>query len=264
MSNDPAAHGSSPLSAVIPSLSLRVSRARHDLHNSIGHILGFSEMLLDEVQEPGQEKLRPELELIQRLAAQMISQTNDPLDAASIEAGRAHLPALQAKLGEGAVRIVGAANTLARKSRKLKGDAFKSDLWRITTAARKTQELARTGIAALSETAPVVEQASRLPPGRLALGPTNAGETPTGTGGTPVPLSSLLLARAETHTTAASIPQEGSILVVDDLEENRELLSRRLARLGYSVKVVESGERALEAVAENPADLILLDKFSAA
>jgi adenylate cyclase len=259
MSADPPPHSSPSPATVSPSLTLRVSRARHDLHNSIGHILGFSEMLLDEVQEPGQEKLRPELELIQRLAAQMISQTNDTLDAASIEAGRADLPALQAKLGEGAVRIVGAANTLARKSRKLKGDAFKSDLWRITTAARKTQELARTGIAALSETAPVVEQASRLPPGRLALGPTNAGETPTGTGGTPAPLSSLFLARAETPTTAASIPQEGSILVVDDLEENRELLSRRLARLGYSVKVVESGERALEAVAENPADLILLD-----
>jgi hypothetical protein len=236
MSTSPPPQGNDLPAPALHSLTLRVSRARHDLHNSLGHILGFSEMLLDEVQEPGQERLRPELELIQRLATQMISQTNDTLDAASIEAGRADLPALQAKLGEGAVRIVGAANTLARKSRKLKGGAFTSDLWRITTAARKTQQLARTGIALLSETA-----ASEAP----APAPAN-------------PLASLLLARAETPA-AAAIPQEGSILVVDDLVENRELLSRRLSRLGYSVKSVESGERALEAIADTPADLILLD-----
>src|SRR4029077_7274962 len=68
----------------------------------------------------------------------------------------------------------------------------------------------------------------------------------------------LLVSRGETPTTAI-VPQEGAILVVDDLEENRELLSRRLSRLGYSVQTVESGARALEMVATNPVDLILLD-----
>src|SRR5438874_11884885 len=129
-------------SAGVPSLALRVSRARHDLHNSIGHILGFSEILLDDVEEAGREKLRPELELIRQLATEMISQTNDALDAADIEAGRADLTALQAKLGEAAARIVAAANTLSHKSRKLKDESFKSDLWRIATAARQTQDLA--------------------------------------------------------------------------------------------------------------------------
>src|SRR5712672_1974052 len=56
-SHHPPMSADPPSPPALPSLTLRVSRARHDLHNSIGHILGFSEMLLDEVQEPGQEKL---------------------------------------------------------------------------------------------------------------------------------------------------------------------------------------------------------------
>src|SRR5258708_5055145 len=111
MTTSPPQQGNSPPPpAALPSLTLRVSRARHDLHNSLGHILGFSEILLEGVEEPGPEKLRPELELIRRLATQMISQTNDALDAANIEAGRADLPALQAQLGESAGRIVAATN----------------------------------------------------------------------------------------------------------------------------------------------------------
>src|SRR5207302_1152439 len=60
-----------------------------------------------------------------------------------------------------------------------------------------------------------------------------------------------------------SVParKEGSILVVDDLEENRELLSRRLSRLGYSVELVESGGQALDRIKSKPPDLILLDIF---
>jgi len=46
---------------------------------------------------------------------------------------------------------------------------------------------------------------------------------------------------------------------VDDHEVNRELLSRRLSRLGYSVQVAENGQQALETVAQSPVDLILLD-----
>src|SRR5207244_13296381 len=39
----------------------------------------------------------------------------------------------------------------------------------------------------------------------------------------------------------------------------RELLTRRLAKLGYSVEAVETGQRALESIAQQPPDLILLD-----
>ena len=49
------------------------------------------------------------------------------------------------------------------------------------------------------------------------------------------------------------------ILVVDDNELNRDLLSRRLERAGHRVRVAEHGRRALEMVAAEPFDLVLLD-----
>ena len=49
------------------------------------------------------------------------------------------------------------------------------------------------------------------------------------------------------------------LLLVEDNEENRDMLSRRLARRGYEVCIAVDGEQAIsQALAEKP-DLILLD-----
>ena len=50
-----------------------------------------------------------------------------------------------------------------------------------------------------------------------------------------------------------------SVLVVDDVEEQREIASRMLNKLGYSVTLVSSGEEAVEYMRDNAADLLLLD-----
>lgn len=51
----------------------------------------------------------------------------------------------------------------------------------------------------------------------------------------------------------------GTILVVDDEEINRTLLSVNLTELGYTVETAENGKTALEMVAAKMPDLILLD-----
>ncbi|MCB9676042.1 MAG: response regulator [Alphaproteobacteria bacterium] len=51
----------------------------------------------------------------------------------------------------------------------------------------------------------------------------------------------------------------GRILVVDDNDLNRDMLSRRLHRRGYSVEGAEDGEKALAAIASGNFDLVLLD-----
>jgi sigma-B regulation protein RsbU (phosphoserine phosphatase) len=51
----------------------------------------------------------------------------------------------------------------------------------------------------------------------------------------------------------------GCLLVVDDDEANRDVLSRRLTRKGYEVAVAEDGSRAIGLVRERPFDLVLLD-----
>jgi len=49
------------------------------------------------------------------------------------------------------------------------------------------------------------------------------------------------------------------VLIVDDIADNRDLLSRRFSRRGYEVVEAEGGVRALEIIAEGGIDLVLLD-----
>lgn len=53
--------------------------------------------------------------------------------------------------------------------------------------------------------------------------------------------------------------QGQTILVVDDVKEQREIASKILTQLGYSVETVSSGKEAFEYFESNSADLIVLD-----
>lgn len=52
---------------------------------------------------------------------------------------------------------------------------------------------------------------------------------------------------------------KGSILIVDDNELNRDMLSRRLIRRGYRTTTIDNGRSALKLIRSNSFDLILLD-----
>jgi diguanylate cyclase (GGDEF)-like protein/PAS domain S-box-containing protein len=52
---------------------------------------------------------------------------------------------------------------------------------------------------------------------------------------------------------------EAPILLVDDTAANRDMLSRRLQRLGYDVILAASGPEALATIASRPVSLVLLD-----
>src|SRR5580692_12482166 len=49
------------------------------------------------------------------------------------------------------------------------------------------------------------------------------------------------------------------VLIVDDNEMNRDMLSRRLERKGYAICEAESAHSLLERIQEEPVDLVLLD-----
>lgn len=54
-------------------------------------------------------------------------------------------------------------------------------------------------------------------------------------------------------------PSPPRLLIVDDVDDNRTILSRRFTRLGFDCIEAESGERALELIAVEPFDVVLLD-----
>jgi len=49
------------------------------------------------------------------------------------------------------------------------------------------------------------------------------------------------------------------ILIVDDNQENRDMLSRRLSRAGYEIHVAPDGPSGVQAAYEQLPDLILMD-----
>jgi adenylate cyclase len=65
--------------------------------------------------------------------------------------------------------------------------------------------------------------------------------------------------QAVDNTDTEREAETATILVVDDDEANREVLGRRLQRLGYRVTEARNGLEALEAMAASRVDLVLLD-----
>jgi phosphoserine phosphatase RsbU/P len=61
--------------------------------------------------------------------------------------------------------------------------------------------------------------------------------------------------------TAASLgsDMEENLLIIDDIPENIQVLGHALAKEHYSVSFATDGQRALDMIAENDVDLILLD-----
>ena len=53
--------------------------------------------------------------------------------------------------------------------------------------------------------------------------------------------------------------ESGLLLIVDDSEDNRDVLARRLQKQGHWAITAPGGKEALEALAEQPFDLVLLD-----
>ena len=231
----------------------RVSKVRHDLNNTLGHILGFAEMLVEEAQEAGQKKLLPDLELVFRTAQTLVEQTRESLNTARVAAGRRDFREFHESVRELSGQIITAAGRVSKKSGALKDDVFRSDLARITAAAQKTTEIT-AGLLMI----PANEAVSLRTP-HPAIGHPLRELPPFGVPALAGPASvaghSWNRLKPELQTPRSG----GIILVVDDLEENRELLNRRLSRLGYSVQLAENGEAALQFIAANPVDLVLLD-----
>ena len=50
-----------------------------------------------------------------------------------------------------------------------------------------------------------------------------------------------------------------TILLVEDNELNRDMLSRRLERLGYTINLANDGQEGIDAVQKEPPNLVLMD-----
>ena len=215
---------------------------RHELRTPINHILGYSEMLQEEAEDHGRKGLISDLQRIQDAGQQLLTLVNDNLDATKIETGKISISRLRHELRTPINTIVGYSEMLQEVVEDEDGEDFVLDLQKISSAAKQLLVLVNDSHA-FSEIL-----ADDIVPGRRVSSGSEIGQDVEDA------------TRLSQGTGVPSIPTvHGTLLVVDDNEMNREILSRRLQRDGHTVAVAESGPQSLEMIEANSFDLVLLD-----
>jgi class 3 adenylate cyclase/CheY-like chemotaxis protein len=134
-------------------------------------------------------------------------------------------------------QVIGYAEMLQEQAKEFGHDSFASDLQKIHTAGRRLLDL-------------IVQNFASIELNSHALG------------------SDLITSKCQAFTreppeeqykAAGAATATGSLLVVDDNELNRDMLTRRLGRLGYKVSCAENGSEALKKMRTGSFDLLLLD-----
>ncbi len=142
-------------------------------------------------------------------------------------------------------QIIGYGEMLEEEARDNAHEQYLADLRKIGTAARNLLALIDKHVdPAATEAVAASERAAAAAAPKAASPPASARPIAT-TAAAPGPV--------------AVAPQDTRLLVVDDNEMNRDMLSRRLTKQGYAVATAEDGYRALEMIATEPFDLVLLD-----
>ena len=219
----------------------RLAKLRHDLRTPINHIVGYSEMLLEEVQGQVSESFLRDLRKIRGGGEQLLALIQQHLNEESFLAARRDLHQLCHELRTPVNHIIGYSELLLDHCADHGWAAFQPDLRRINQAAR-------TWLALMEKE--LIGQTGRdraLPP---QVDPV---ETEA--------LSRLTASLAIPHSPNTQHPArgQGRLLLADDDEGNRELLRRRLEKLGYQVVACGDGQEAFERARAEPFDLILLD-----
>jgi class 3 adenylate cyclase len=198
--------------------SPEVRALRHELLNQVNHIMGYAELILEDVADaaPG------------------------PADTA-----------LAAGLGD--VRAAG-REVLAVVTAILDPSADGFDAAALTAALEDPLERVLTRAEELAGVVPA-EAVDTL--GRIASAASRA--RALAGGAAPPGMSVRLDEQLPEEDVEDCLENRGLVLVVDDDAANRDVLARRLGRLGYAVCQAENGRRALELMAARPVDLVLLD-----
>jgi class 3 adenylate cyclase len=204
---------------------------RHELRTPLNHVLGYSEMLLEDVG--GTTELAAELRRIRSEGRALLGIVEESLAPARVEAGGPDLGSLASALTAPLDRLAEAAAQLARLASEGDTGTVAADAERIGAAVSRLRALVEEWVTGAPS------GAGPIPGATVTPGATAQGES-----------------RAAARSPAAS---PATILVVDDDEENRDLLARRLAREGHRIRAAKGGLEALAILQSEPVDLVLLD-----
>ncbi len=214
------------------------SHLRHELCTPMNAIIGYSEMLLDELKHQPSD-LYVDIGKIYTSGNELLALANKILDPADFELNQERsFDSFGAKVRLEMLTplstIIGYCELLIEEA----GADFLPDLEHINIAAHKLLSMIND-IVNLAQ-----QQLKAIDVKQLEL---MQGAAST----------MRLLSQDSSVTSSAKL--SGMILIIDDNETNCDLLSRQLERQGYTVAVATSGQQGLQILQAMPYDLILLD-----
>lgn len=220
-----------------------LSKLRHALRTPLNQIIGYSEMLMESAEENNATTIVPDLKRIHSSGGQLLAVINDALAPWKIDTGRIDFPAMRLAMRAPLSAVVNQAGLCLDKSRASGHDELVKDLEKILTAAKNLEKLFESD--AYSEEIIV---------GRAATGPAEGGADSSPLGAVIAPS----LGADDFGISAQPMPS-AKLLAVDDDPMNRDMLSRRLEKLGYEVTDASNGREALSKLKDGNYDLVLLD-----
>jgi len=208
----------------------------HELRTPLNHIIGYCEMLMEQAQDDGLEVFIADLDRIHSAGKRLLGVIDDlcdPVASRKIDEGLMHHE-VRTPLDQ----IIGYAEMLQEQAKELGQDSFIPDLQKVHTAGRHLLDLILENFASTQvDSGPAESEVITFTRHQAA-----ARESPA---------KDSEIVKAPTETA--------SLLVVDDNELNRDMLTRRLQRLGYTVSCAENGREALKKIRTESFDLLLLD-----
>ncbi|WP_223427016.1 response regulator [Tateyamaria pelophila] len=211
----------------------QLSKLRHDLRTPVGHIIGYAEMIEEDLPPDLLKTFSGDLQAIQNAGHKMLVLIEDFLGASTVSPEEVNVGDAQFQFRMQLNHINGYSEMIFEEATDLAEAEFISDL----------ENIAEAGRAALSLVDAI--------PKRLLEKNTNKKTAPKKEG--------KRSPQQDISIINSQIGQGGELLLVDDDPSNRELLRRRVKRMGYSARTVSSGEEALAILETDRFDLVLLD-----
>jgi CheY-like chemotaxis protein len=212
----------------------RLGQVRHDLNTPVGHIMGYSEMLEEEIEDELPEVIH-DLRSIRSSGERLLELINDHLGAGKQSADEIDLNLTSMLMRQQLNHVGGYCEMVQEVAEETGHDDLTPDLDRIHSATATLTEM--------------IEQL--LLPGSLSVSPAD------------LEISS---EADEDDLDGVSLPvneeylgKGGELLVVDDDPANLDLLSRRLIKQGYTVTTASGGQEALDLLDKQKFDLLILD-----
>ena len=209
---------------------------KHELRTPLNHIIGYCEMLMEQAQDDGLDIFLADLNRIHSAGEQLLGVVDDLCD-----------PVAHRKIDEASMhhevrtplnQIIGYAEMLQEQAKELGYDSFASDLQKVHTAGRHLLDLIVENFVSIQVNSDAVGNDLAMPKRHQAFA-----RDPTAT----------------QNKVVGTAVGTASLLVVDDNDLNRDMLTRRLERLGYDVSCAENGIEALKLLKTESFDLLLLD-----